>query len=59
MAQVEAVKYDPNLPTKAEKAKAIIGIQGVQLIRYQNDLTACRDNLETIRGIQGKAAPTP
>jgi hypothetical protein len=59
MAQVEAVKYDPNLPTIDAKANAIIGIQGVTLLRYQSDLTACRDNLETIRGIQGKEAGVP
>lgn len=57
MAQVEAVKYDPKLPTVDAKANAIIGIQGVTLLRYQNDLTACRDNLDAIRAAQGKVAP--
>jgi hypothetical protein len=57
MAQVEAVKYDPTLPTVDAKANAIIGIQGVTMLRYQSDLTTCRDNLGTIRSIQGKEAP--
>jgi hypothetical protein len=56
MAAVEAVKYDQGVPP-SEKAKLIVAIQGTAMLRYQSALTACRDNLETIRGVQGKEAP--